>query len=298
MALLKPEPGKVLVDGTLGGCGHTTLMLERGARVIGVDRDSDAIENSRKTLERFGERFCPQRGNFLEIPSMLDRLGIELVDGVLLDLGVSSHQLDVPERGFSYMQDGPLDMRMDEGQAFTAYHLVNTYSQKELYRVISEYGEERFANSIARRICEQRAQKPIESTRELSDIVKSAIPARFRQDGPHPAKRTFQAIRIEVNDELAPLSAGVEDITKRIRPGGRIAVITFHSLEDRIIKNIFRTMANPCTCPPKSPVCVCHRKPLVQVVTRKPILPAQAEVEYNPRSRSAKLRAAERIETF
>jgi 16S rRNA (cytosine1402-N4)-methyltransferase len=294
MELISAAPGKVLVDGTAGGGGHSAMLLQTGAALIAIDRDADAIAACSRRFE--GEsRLTLVRGNFFNIPQILDELDIPHVDGILLDLGVSSYQLDTPQRGFSYRFDGPLDMRMDDTQVWTAYTIVNTYDVKQLRRMISEYGEERFANSIARKIVEYRKQKPIETTLELVDIIRSAIPAAARETGGHPAKRTFQALRIELNGELETLYECVQQMTLRLKPGGRICVITFHSLEDRIIKNAFRDMEKPCTCPPKTPICICKKEQTVRILTKKPILPTKEEVALNNRAHSAKLRAAERI---
>lgn len=294
LALLQGGPGKLFVDGTLGGGGHTALLLDGGAEVIGIDRDADAISNA---ADRFGAagNFRAVRGNFLEIPEILTGLGIEEVDGILLDLGVSSHQLDQPERGFSYMQDGPLDMRMDKRQEKTAADVVNNYEQRELFHVIKEYGEENFAWEISKKIVREREKAPILTTAQLEQVIRQAIPAPARRTGPHPAKRTFQALRIEVNDELSPLYDGIFRMTQRLKKGGRMAVITFHSLEDRIVKNAFREMQKDCVCPPKTPVCICGKQQLCRVLTRKPVLPSESEIRENPRARSAKLRGIERV---
>lgn len=289
------RPGGLYVDFTLGGGGHTSRILSRGGTVIGIDRDESAIEVCRERFKDYGERFIPIHDNFCNIEDILKRTGLGSPDGIVADLGVSSPQLDKPERGFSYMHDAPLDMRMDTSGGITARDVVNGYSEEELFRVISEFGEERWASRIARFIDERRKDRPIETTFELVDIIKAAIPAGARKDGPHPAKRTFQAIRIEVNGELDILEGAVRAGVAALKKGGRMAVITFHSLEDRIVKNAFAELEKGCTCPKDFPVCVCGKKPQVRVVTRKPITPGEAELEVNPRARSSKLRAAEKI---
>ncbi len=293
--LLKVRPGGLYVDFTLGGGGHTSLILGGGGRVIGIDRDMAAIEVCRQRLKGYGESFIPVHDNFCNIENILENLGAEKPDGIVADLGVSSPQLDKPERGFSYMHDAPLDMRMDTSGPITARDVVNGYSEEELFRVISCYGEERWASRIAKFIEQRRRQKPIETTFELVDIIKAAIPAGARKDGPHPAKRTFQAIRIEVNGELDILENAVTAGVSALKKGGRMAVITFHSLEDRIVKNAFAKLEKGCTCPKDFPVCVCGGKPKIKIITRKPIVPDQRELEINPRARSSKLRCAEKI---
>lgn len=287
----------IYVDGTLGGAGHSSEIVKRlkTGRLIGIDQDTDAINAATKRLEPYKDRVTLVHDNFSNIKAVFAQLGIEKADGFLLDIGVSSHQLDEAERGFSYMQDAPLDMRMNSESDFSAYNVVNEYSEDELNNVIFKYGEERWAKRIAQFIVEARKQKPIETTFELVDIIKKAVPKGARKDGPHPAKRTFQAIRIEVNGELEILEKTIDDMTELLNPGGRLCIITFHSLEDRIVKNAFRKQENPCTCPPEFPVCVCGKKPLAKVITRKPILPSEEELEENHRSRSAKLRILERI---
>lgn len=287
----------IYVDCTLGGGGHSSYILKKlspQGRLIGIDQDMDAINAAKARLNEY-KNVTYINDNFRNIKNILANLGIEKVDGILADLGVSSYQLDNAERGFSYMNDAPLDMRMNRGQQFSAYDIVNGYTAEELEKIIKNYGEEKFARRIAQFIVDRRADKKIESTFELVDIIKAAIPAKARREGPHPAKRTFQAIRIEVNGELEILNKFVEDGVSCLGEGGRIAIITFHSLEDRIIKLKLRELANPCTCPPDFPICQCGKKPLVKVITRKPIEPTEEEVEANPRSRSAKLRIAERI---
>lgn len=289
---LLPAEGKVMVDGTLGGGGHTEGLLRAGCRVVGIDKDAAAIERCRERLAPFGERISLVKDDFKHIKAVLDRLGIEKIDGALLDLGVSSYQLDEGERGFSYSKEAPLDMRMDRESGLSAYDVVNGYSASELRRIIFTYGEDKFAGRIAAAIVRNR---PIETTTELSEIIKAAIPAAKRRTGGHPAKRTFQAIRIEVNGELEGLEQALQDYIDVLAPGGRLAVITFHSLEDRAVKQTFRTAENPCTCPPDYPQCVCGKKPKGRLVNRKPILPGEAELAHNPRSRSAKLRIFEKI---
>ncbi len=286
--------GGVYVDMTLGGGGHSEEILHRGGRVIGIDQDNAALRAAGERLRPFGDRFQPVKRNFREIKAVLSEQGLETVDGVLMDLGVSSPQLDDAARGFSYMQDAPLDMRMDRENAFSAREVVNGFSETELSDLIRDYGEERWHKRIAAFIAEARKEKPIETTGELVQIIKAAVPKGARRDGPHPAKRTFQAIRIAVNSELDVLKLALEDVIDVLRPGGRISVITFHSLEDRIVKNTFQTAATGCTCPKEYPVCVCGGKPTVRVITRKPVLPGNTELTENPRARSAKLRIAEK----
>lgn len=293
---LEVKPDGVYVDCTLGGAGHTSLILSRlgeNGRVIGIDRDDEALNNAKEKVK--DGRLITVKDNFENIASVVSSLGLETVDGILMDLGVSSHQLDVAERGFSYMQDAPLDMRMDRSAALNAYEVVNSYSEKELFRILRDYGEERFASSIAKKISESRQTAPINTTLELSEIVSSAIPAKYRRDGGHPAKRTFQAIRIEVNGELSCIPKAINDGIDILSPGGRMAIISFHSLEDRIVKNGFKDLENPCTCPSDFPVCVCGKKQKVKVITKKPILPTEYELENNSRSHSAKLRVCEKI---
>lgn len=291
------KPGGIYVDCTLGGGGHSGEILRRldGGRLIAVDQDSDAIEASKLRLSDNLDRITFVHDNFCNIGNALDRLEIDAVDGAIIDLGVSSYQLDTPERGFSYMHDAPLDMRMNPEAALDAYQVVNGYSEERLKKLIFDYSEEKFAGRIAAKICEFRENKPIESTFELVDIIKSAIPAKAREDGPHPAKRTFQAIRIEVNSELSVIEPTLNVLMEHLKPGGRLSVITFHSLEDRIVKQVFTEFAKGCTCPPDFPVCVCNKKPKMKILTRKPILPSEKELDENPRSRSAKLRIAEKL---
>lgn len=282
----------IYVDCTLGGGGHSAALAARlsdQAILIGLDQDADAIAAATERLSHTPCRHILIQRNFSHLTDVLDSLGIDQIDGVMFDLGVSSYQLDTPERGFSYMQDGPLDMRMDRSQGKSAYDVVNSYSMEELYHIIKEYGEERWAKRIASFIVEARKDKPIERTSELVDIIKRAIPAGARRDGPHPAKRTFQAIRIEVNDELGILKEALEKAAERLKPGGRICVITFQSLEDRITKQTFKLLATDCICPPDIPVCVCHHHAILQS-KRELIIPSPEEIEANPRARSAKLR--------
>ena len=297
MEALAIRPDGIYVDGTAGGGGHSYEIARRltTGRLIAIDQDEAAIKAAGLKLAPLGERATVVRNNFCHIADVLDTLGVDRIDGVLMDLGVSSYQLDTPERGFSYMADAPLDMRMDARQSKNAYEVVNTYSEDELRRILFEYGEERFASRIASRIVREREISPIETTGELTALIKSAIPAAAREGGHHPAKRSFQAIRIEVNSELDVIRPALEAALDRLKPGGRMAVITFHSLEDRIVKQTFADMASGCTCPRGLPVCVCGKKPQVKVVSRKPILPDAEELESNPRSRSAKLRVAEKL---
>lgn len=290
---LNVKKGGVYADFTLGGGGHTSLILKRGGHVVGIDRDITAIENAR---ERFrGESFTPVHDNFSNIKNIALNLGIDKFDGIIADLGVSSPQLDDASRGFSYMQDAPLDMRMDNRDSLTAKDVVNSYSSEELFRIISAYGEERWASRIVNFIIQERIKKSIDTTFELVDIIKAAIPLSARKDGPHPAKRTFQAIRIEVNGELKILEQAARDGAELLKKGGRMSVITFHSLEDRIIKTTFASLEKGCICPKDFPVCVCGNKPMVKIVTRKPLVPTEKELEVNPRARSSKLRSIEKI---
>ena len=294
---LNIRPDSIYVDGTMGGGGHSLEIAKRltTGRLICIDQDPNAHEAAGKRLAEYKDRITFVRDNFGNIANILDSLGIEKIDGMLLDIGVSSHQLDEAERGFSYQQDAPLDMRMNPDRPFSAYDVVNGYDEDELDRVIFTYGEERWARRIAQFIVKEREAKPIETTGELVDIIKKAVPKGARKDGPHPAKRTFQAIRIEVNGELEVLQRAIDDVAARLAVGGRLCIITFHSLEDRIVKEAFRKQENPCICPPQFPVCVCGKKPLGRVITRKPILPSKEELEENPRSRSAKLRVLEGV---
>lgn len=294
---LKIKPDGIYVDGTLGGAGHSSHICERlsaTGRLIGIDQDEAAIAAAGKRLEPFQNQVTIIRSNYCDMVPRLAEIGVTGVDGILLDLGVSSYQLDNAERGFTYREDVPLDMRMDQRNALSAYEVVNDYSEENLSRILHEYGEERFARKIAYNICVSRQQAPILTTGELIEIIKRSIPAKIRATGGHPAKRTFQAIRIEVNQELTVLSESLDGMIDLLNDGGRLCVITFHSLEDRIVKNIFRKNEHPCTCPPEFPVCVCGKKSKGTVVTRKPILPGEEEMETNPRSKSAKLRVFER----
>lgn len=287
----------IYVDCTLGGAGHSSHILKhlsKDGMLIGIDQDTDALRAAKERLNDF-TNVKYVHNNFYNIDSILNEIDVEKVDGILMDLGVSSYQLDEGERGFSYMQDAPLDMRMNRDNDFSAYEIVNGYSEEALYKIIKDYGEERFAKRIANFIVNRRAEKPIETTLELVDIIKAAIPAKMRRDGPHPAKRTFQAIRIEVNSELKILNKAIEDGVNRLNPGGRMAIITFHSLEDRIVKLKFRELQDPCTCPREFPVCVCGKSPIVKLISRKGIAPTKEEIEENPRSRSAKLRVVEKL---
>ena len=291
------DPAGIYLDGTAGGAGHSRqialrLDAEKGGRLISLDQDPDAVQTARARLA--GLPATVVQINFRCAGQALERLGIERINGALLDLGVSSHQLDDAARGFSYRADAPLDMRMDQRNALSAYEVVNDYSEENLSRILHEYGEERFARKIAHNICVSRQQAPIRTTGELIEIIKRSIPAKIRATGGHPAKRTFQAIRIEVNQKLTVLSESLDGMIDLLNDGGRLCVITFHSLEDRIVKNIFRKNEHPCTCPPEFPVCVCGKKSKGTVVTRKPILPGEEEMETNPRSKSAKLRVFER----
>ena len=295
------RPDGVYLDCTLGGAGHSSEILKRlrGGMLIGIDRDQDAIQAATARLENLNAdaRFLTLRGNFHDAKALLAGAGIAHVDGVLVDLGLSSHQLDVRERGFSYHDDAPLDMRMDASQSLDAREIVNTRSEDELTRILRDYGEENWARQIARVICDRRKDAPIERTSQLVEIIDAAIPKKFRaKDGSHPARRTFQALRIAVNDELDPLEPALSDLVDLLNPGGRLCVITFHSLEDRIVKNAFRTWANPCTCPKSFPVCVCGKKPRIDLITRKPITAGEDELKTNPRARSASLRIAEKRE--
>jgi 16S rRNA (cytosine1402-N4)-methyltransferase len=290
----------IYVDGTLGGAGHSSeivKLLSEDGLLIGIDQDTNALKASAARLEGYSNvKFV--HNNFVEIKSVLADLEIEGVDGILLDLGVSSHQLDVPERGFSYMHDAPLDMRMNMDSSFTAEDIVNGYTKAEIEKVIKDYGEERWASRIAEFIVKGRAEKPIKTTYELVELIKAAIPAAARREGPHPAKRTFQAIRIEVNKEIEILEKAVRDCIDVLNPNGRLCIITFHSLEDRIVKNVFKEKANPCTCPPSFPICVCNKKPEVKLITKKPIISGEEELEENHRARSAKLRVAEKVSSI
>ncbi|MBQ2863599.1 MAG: 16S rRNA (cytosine(1402)-N(4))-methyltransferase RsmH [Clostridia bacterium] len=285
----------IYIDCTAGGGGHSIEILKAGGRLVCFDRDMDAIRAVKKRLAGYEDRYTAVHSNYADFELELDRLGIDKIDGAIMDLGVSSYQLDEAERGFSYMSDARLDMRMDRESALSAYEVVNEYDEAELARIMFEYGEERYSRRIAAKIVERRGQRPIESTLELSEIIKSAIPSVSKAEGGHPAKRVFQAIRIEVNSELSIIAPTINAISHRLNRGGRISIITFHSLEDRAVKNAFAQLASGCTCPKDFPVCVCNKKPEIKLVNKKPILPGDAELELNPRSRSAKLRVAEKI---
>lgn len=295
---LNIKPDGVYVDCTMGGAGHSKEIVKRLSKdglFIGFDQDINAINTAKERLSEYSDRVKFVHSNFQNLKDELEKIGVYKVDGVLADLGVSSHQLDEADRGFSYMQDAPLDMRMDIRCSFSAYDVVNTYSEAELSKIIKDYGEDNWAKRIAKFIVEERKEKSIETTGELVEIIKKAIPKKARIDGPHPAKRTFQAIRIEVNNELGVITEMIDDAASIMNEEGRICIITFHSLEDRIVKNAFRDLATDCICPPHIPICQCDKEALVKVITRKPILPTDKEIEENPRSRSAKLRVAERI---
>ncbi|MDE7268745.1 MAG: 16S rRNA (cytosine(1402)-N(4))-methyltransferase RsmH [Lachnospiraceae bacterium] len=295
---LQIKPGGVYLDGTLGGGGHAYEVckkLNEDGRFFGIDQDADAIEAAGKKLEEFGDKVTIIRNNFVNAKEALKAYGVDKVDGILLDLGVSSYQLDNAQRGFSYKYDTALDMRMDQRQQLTAKEILNNYDERELYRIIRDYGEDQFAKNIAKHIVQTRQEKPIETTFELNEIIKAAIPAKMRAVGGHPSKRTFQAIRIECNQELDVLQNALEDMLSLLNPMGRLCIITFHSLEDRIVKNFYREMENPCKCPAEFPVCVCGKVPYGRAVPRKAILPSEEELEENPRAKSAKLRVFERI---
>jgi 16S rRNA (cytosine1402-N4)-methyltransferase len=299
MDALCPERGGVYVDCTAGGGGHSFEIAKRlpaSSRLVSFDQDDEAIAACKERLAPFADRVTVVKTNFRNLAAALDSLGIARIDGALWDLGVSSHQLDDGERGFSYMKEAPLDMRMDRTAQKTAYDVVNGYDEGELVRVLRDWGEERFAARIAARICQKRAERPIETTTALAEIISEAIPAAARRaEAQNPARRSFQAIRIEVNGELDAIAPSIEAAVERMNPGGRLALITFHSLEDRIVKDTFRTLATGCTCPPEFPVCVCGGKPKIRLLSKKPILPGREELEENPRSHSAKLRTAEKV---
>lgn len=298
MAYLAPAEGGTYLDGTLGGGGHSALILKavgENGRLFGFDRDMTAIKAASKSLAAFGGRFVPVNSNFSDMEEALAEYGVSAIDGFLLDLGVSSHQLDTADRGFSFQQDAPLDMRMDRGKGITAAEIIAESSHGELARIIREYGEERWAGRIASFICKAREEKPIETTLQLAELVKGAIPRKAWEERIHPATRTFQGLRIAANDELASLEKGLEAGVRLLRPGGRGVVISFHSLEDRIVKQMFRGMSAGCICPREFPVCVCDHRPQVRVLTGKPVTAGKDELEENPRSRSAKLRAVEKL---
>ncbi len=294
---LNVKPDGTYVDGTLGGGGHAyevcTRLGDKGS-IVGIDQDAAAIEAAGIRLKDFGEKVTIVRSNYCDMKSQLQKIGIDKVDGIVLDLGVSSYQLDTAERGFSYREDAPLDMRMDTRQKMTARDIVNEYTEMELYRVIRDYGEDKFAKNIAKHIVISRGNCPIETTGQLTEIIRQSIPMKYQKKSGHPAKRTFQAIRIELNRELDVLRDSLDDMIDILNPGGRLCIITFHSLEDRIVKSAFRKNENPCTCPPDFPVCVCGKVPKGKIITKKPILPSAEEMEYNSRSKSAKLRIFER----
>ena len=295
---LNIKPDGIYLDGTLGGAGHSFHVAEKltdGGHLYGTDQDEDAIKAATLRLEPFKDRVTIIRDNYENAVTRLREFGVNGVDGILLDLGVSSYQLDNAERGFTYKEDVPLDMRMDQRQTLTARDIVNDYSEMEIFHIIRDFGEDKFAKNIAKHICIERAKKPIETTGQLNDIIKAAIPARMREKGGHPSKRTYQAIRIALNRELDVLQNSLDGFIDFLNPGGRLCVITFHSLEDRITKNNFRKNENPCTCPPDFPVCVCGNKSKGRVVTRKPILPGEKELSENKRSQSAKLRVFEKV---
>lgn len=298
LEFLAPERGGIFVDGTLGGGGHAEAVLTRlpqTGRLIGIDRDWEAVHAAGDRLSSFGDRFTALHGNFFEMKTLLSGIGVSEVNGILLDLGVSSHQLDTQERGFSYKTDAPLDMRMDQGARLSAKDIVNTYAESELARIFFAYGEERFSRRIAEKICRAREQYPIETTLQLAQIVREAIPGKYRNEPQHPARRTFQALRIEVNSELAGLDQAVEQACDLLQKGGRLCIITFHSLEDRIVKQAFRRFENPCTCPPSAPICICGKTPKAKILTKKPLTASAEEEAQNSRSTSAKLRCIEKI---
>ncbi len=294
---LQLQPSGIYVDGTLGGAGHSSQIASRlgeGGRLIGIDQDKDAIAAASKRLEPFGDRVTIVRDNYEHIPQILQQLGISSVDGILLDIGVSSYQLDNPERGFSYNSDEPLDMRMDQESPVTAADIVNEKSQEELTRILRDYGEERYATNIARRIVQERENKPFTTTGDLVRVIRASVPMKMQEKYGNPCKRSFQAIRIACNRELDVLQDSIDQLIDRLAPGGRLCIITFHSLEDRIVKNAFRRNENPCTCPPEFPVCVCGRQSKGKVITRKPIVPSERELERNKRAASSKLRIFEK----
>ena len=298
MDIMAPQPGEVFVDCTLGGGGHSRGFLERmgdDGRLIGIDQDTNALQAAGANLAEFGDRVTYVHSNYNNLDEILNTYAPDGVDGILFDIGVSSHQLDEKDRGFSYMQDAPLDMRMNQSQNFSAWDVVNTYSEEELHRIIKEYGEERWAKRVAQFIVEFRREKPVETTGELVDIIKRAIPKGAREEGSHPAKRTFQAIRIEVNDELGVLTRTISVAAKHLKKGGRLGIISFHSLEDRIVKEQFRYLASDCICPPELPFCQCDKVSEVKILTRKPVTATKEELEANSRSKSAKFRAVVKI---
>ncbi len=292
------KPDGIYVDGTTGGGGHSLEIVKRltnGGRLIAIDRDTDALKAAAERLKDYSERVTFVHSNYSEVENVLDNLGIDGIDGILMDLGVSSYQLDTAERGFSYMQDARLDMRMNRDDEKSAYEVINEYPEEELRRIIFEYGEEKFARNIAANIVKRRTESPIETTLELAELIKASMPKAAREGGHHPAKRTFQAIRIEVNEELSLIPPAIEAAVKKLNKGGRIAIITFHSLEDRLVKQKYAALATGCTCPKEFPICVCNNKPKLKAVNKKPITASDGELEVNPRSRSAKLRVAEKL---
>lgn len=293
---LQIKPDGIYVDGTLGGAGHASAVCERlndSGRFIGIDQDADAIAWSSRRLKPYAEKISIVRSNYADMRQVLQNIGISRVDGITLDLGVSSYQLDASERGFSYRFDAPLDMRMDDRQTLSAYEVVNEYTERELFHLIHKYGEDKFAKNIAKHIVAERQKEPVRTTGRLAEIISQAIPMKVRKTGGHPAKKTFQAIRIEVNQELSVLENTLEDLIDLLNPAGRLCIITFHSLEDRIVKQAFRNAQNPCTCPPDFPVCVCGKTSKGHMAVRKPIIPSEKEMAENPRSKSAKLRVFE-----
>ena len=295
---LNIRPDGIYIDGTLGGGGHASKIcekLDQNGLLIGIDQDETALKAAEQRLVPYSIKKTFIHDNFSNIKNIIEQLGIKGIDGIVLDLGVSSHQLDEASRGFSYMHDAVLDMRMNRTQGFSAENVVNEYEEDELYKIIREYGEEKWAKRIAGFIVKERSTKPIKTTGQLVEIIKKAIPAGARRDGPHPAKRTFQAIRIEVNNELGIIEQTIKDIAELLNDGGRLCIITFHSLEDRIVKKTFKELSISCKCPPGYPICMCNGQPILSIVTKKPIIPSDYELESNPRSRSAKLRAAERV---
>lgn len=298
MELLNVKPGGIYIDGTLGGAGHSMEIAKRmmpDGILIGIDQDENAVRAASERLQAYGSQVRIVHDNFKNIKAISRELGLKGVDGILLDIGVSSHQLDEEERGFSYMHDGPLDMRMDRSGGCTAEEIINSAAEQELTRIIREYGEEKWAVRIAKFIVDERKKVRITTTLQLVEIIKKAIPAAARREGGHPAKRTFQALRIAVNDELNVLERTITDAVEILNPGGRLAIITFHSLEDRIVKTAFNSMERPCTCPPQFPVCICGKEPLVKSVTKKPVVATDQELKSNSRAKSAKLRVAERV---
>ncbi|NLV89184.1 MAG: 16S rRNA (cytosine(1402)-N(4))-methyltransferase RsmH [Tissierellia bacterium] len=297
---LKIKPNGIYVDGTLGGGGHSKEIVKRleGGKLIGIDQDLNALKKARQVLKEYEDKVIFVHNNYRNLDLILDEIGIDKVDGILLDLGVSSHQLDEESRGFSHNKDAPLDMRMDETKDFSAWDVVNKYTEKDLERIIWDYGEERWAKRIAKFIVEERKKKPIDTTLELVSVIKKAIPKNARKDGHHPAKKTFQGIRIEVNRELEVLKESIPKMVEVLNPGGRLVIITFHSLEDRIVKESFKELNKDCVCPPQLPQCICDKVKEIEIITRKPIIPSEEEVNSNPRSRSAKLRIGEKLDVL